>query len=257
MGASALAGRGVVVTRPADQAGALARLIEAAGGRALVYPAMDIEDLAPSPETAELIARLEEFDLAIFVSPTAARKALALVRARRDWPSGLRAAAIGGGTRAELQRHGIEGAIVPRAGADSEALLSLPQLAGLSGKRVAIFRGEGGRALLAETLRSRGARVQLAECYRRKPPKTDFRPLASALDSNEVHAVTSFSSAGLRYLLEALGETAARRLRGTPLFAAHERIGEQARRLGIGTVLVAGPGDAQMLARVVAYFEAP
>lgn len=246
-----------MVTRPADQALALAHLIEAAGGRALVYPALDIEELAPSRETAELIADLQEFDLAIFVSPTAVRRALALVRARREWPSGLRAAAVGDGTRAELQRHGIEGAIIPRAGADSEALLELPQLAAMSGKRVAIFRGEGGRALLADTLRARGARVQLAECYRRAPPKTDFRPLASAWERNEVHAVTSFSSAGLRYLLEALGESAAHRLRATPLFAAHERIGEQARRLGIRPVLVAGPGDAQMLARLVAYFKGP
>lgn len=246
-----------MVTRPADQAGALARLIEAAGGRALLYPAMDIEDLEPSRETAQLIARLEEYDLAIFVSPTAVRKALALVRARREWPSGLRAAALGRGTRAELERQGIEAAFAPQAGADSEALLELPQLAAIAGKRVAIFRGEGGRALLADTLRARGARVELAECYRRTPPKTDFRPLASAWERNEVHAVTSFSSAGLRYLLEALGESAAHRLRGTPLFAAHERIGEQARRLGIGSVLIAGPGDPEMLARLVAYFEAP
>ena len=40
-----LAGRGILVTRPGERAGNLVRMIEALGGRAHVFPAIEIEDL--------------------------------------------------------------------------------------------------------------------------------------------------------------------------------------------------------------------
>jgi len=44
------------------------------------------------------------------------------------------------------------------------------------------------------------------------------------------------------------------RLRDTPLFVPHERVARIAREMGFTAVEVAGPGDAQMLARLLAYF---
>ena len=44
-GSSGLEGRGIVVTRPARQAAALAALIEAQGGRAILFPVMEILDV--------------------------------------------------------------------------------------------------------------------------------------------------------------------------------------------------------------------
>src|SRR5258705_4826268 len=87
-----LAGRGIVVTRPRDQAADLAALIEAAGGRAFLYPAIEIEDLPDPASALRAIGNLEQLDLAIFVSPTAVRKAFELMeKGRTTWPAGLRA----------------------------------------------------------------------------------------------------------------------------------------------------------------------
>ncbi|MGE5640795.1 MAG: uroporphyrinogen-III synthase [Clostridia bacterium] len=253
-----LAGRGIVVTRPRETAPGLAARIEGAGGRPILYPALEIDPPTDPREAERVVDALESFDLAVFVSPTAAQKALALIARRaRAWPPRLRAAAVGGASRAELERLGVAGALAPDTGADSEALLALPALLDCSGKRVVIFRGEGGRELLGDTLKQRGASVTYAACYRRSPPREDPAPLLDAWAAGRVHALTSSSSAGLAYLAQTLEErSAADRLRDTPVFVSHERIAAAARRLGAREVTACGPGDAEMLDALVAYFRA-
>ena len=238
-----LAGRGVLVTRPARVAAALAERIERAGGRALVYPAIEIESL-PRPAAFD---RLGEFALAVFVSPTAVECALA---AAPSWPRGGFVAGVGEGTRRALERAGFPRVIAPRDAADSEALLALPELAQFAGRRILVVRGAGGRELLASELAARGCQVELAECYRRAKPTADPGPLLEAWDAGRVSAATVFSREALDNLAALVGE---RRLRAIALFVSHERIAAHARSRGLQPVL-AGPGDDAMLERLVAYF---
>ena len=240
MAADSLQGRAILVTRPRSQAQRLARLIEAAGGRAERFPAIEIADVPPPAA----LARLHEFDLAIFVSPTAVAKAMPQVRA---WPPALRVAAVGSGTRRELEKHGIADVIAPASGADSEALLATPALGDVAGKRIAILRGDGGRALLADTFAERGAQVEYITCYRRLAP----RPPAHGWKPGELAAVTVSSSQGLDNLFEVLDREL---LRSTPMFVPHARIAERARALAVREVVLAGHSDEQMLDRLVAYF---
>jgi uroporphyrinogen-III synthase len=256
---SPLAGRRILVTRPAERAGRLAELIREAGGEPVLFPAIRIGDVANPGPLLALIDRLEQFDLAIFVSPSAVQKAFSLIQARRagkPWPARVRVAALGSGSRRELEQRGVTGVIAPASGADSEALLAVPQLAGVAGWRVAIFRGEGGRELLGETLAARGARVEYAECYRRANPRADAAPLLDAWAREALDAVTVTSVEGLANLSEMLGEAGRGPLKNTPLFVPHARVAEQAARLGVQEAIVAGPGDAEMVARLVAYFRA-
>ena len=242
-----------MVTRPREQAGRLAALLEAQGARALVFPALEIADPADSAPALEIIKNLARYDLAVFVSPTAVERAFRLVR---TWPAGLRAAAVGPGSARELERRGVRQTLVPVGGADSESLLALPQLSQVDGRRIVVFRGEGGRELLGETLRGRGARVEYAEVYRRTRPQADPAPLLEAWRRKEVDAVTVTSAAALRNFAAILGESGVEAFAGTPLFAGHERVAAEARSLGVREVLVAGTSDEEMLARLVAYFAA-
>jgi uroporphyrinogen-III synthase len=236
------AGRGIVVTRPRELAEPFARLIERRGGRAILFPAIEIQPL-PAPAVLEQLAR---FDLVIFVSPSAVRAALpALPSAPRQ------AAAIGSGTRRELERAGICDVIAPHAGADSEALLAVPRLQSLAGQRVLIVRGEGGRAFLGEALRARGASVEYAECYRRAAPAADAAPLLAAWRAGALDALTVSTSEALDNLL-ALSEGWLERV---PLFVPHARVASHARRRGASEVVLAGPSDDDMLERLVAYFD--
>jgi uroporphyrinogen-III synthase len=240
LAADSLQGRAILVTRPQAQAQRLARLIEAAGGRAELFAAIEIADVPPPAA----LARLHEFDLAIFVRPTAVAKAMPQVRA---WPPELRVAAVGSGTRRELMKHGIANVIAPESGADSEALLATPALGDVAGKRIAILRGDGGRALLADTFVERGAQVEYITCYRRLAP----RPPAHGWKPGELAAVTVSSSQGLDNLFEVLDHEL---LRATPMFVPHARIAERARARAVREVVLAGHSDEQMLDRLVAYF---
>ncbi len=240
-----LAGKRVVVTRPRELAQGLAALIRQAGGEALLFPAIEIRD-AEDPEPARaLLGRLREFDLAVFISPSAVRKALELA-AGRAWP---RVAAAGSGTRQELERRGFQNVVAPAGQADSEALLALPELAEVAGSRVLILRGTGGRELLGETLAARGATVECAECYRRVRPQAGATPPPAG----RIDALCVSSGEALTNLVALLGRA---RLSDTTLFVSHPRVEAQARELGLRRPVLAGPGDGDMLAALVAYFAA-
>lgn len=250
-----LARRRILVTRPRELAEGLAALIREAGGEALLFPAIEIRDAADPAPARALLARLREFDLAVFVSPSAVRKAMELAEGqawpagqaapvRHAWPKGLRVAAIGSGTRRALEERGFRDVIAPAGQADSESLLALPELAGF--RRVAIFRGEGGREVLGEALAARGARVEYAECYRR------VRPEAAAAPAGRIDGICVNSGEALRNLIALLGHE---RVAQAPLFVPNARVAGIARELGLRAPLLAGPGDAEMLAALVAYFD--
>ena len=235
-------GKGIVVTRPRELARGLAAAIESAGGRAIVFPTIEIED-APPPAA---LGRLDAYDLAVFVSPTAVQKVLARVE---EWPERLPAAAIGAGSKRELERFGVRGVLAPDEGADSEALLNLPELQRVRGKRVVIFRGGAGRPLLGDALAARGAQVEYAECYRRVLPKAD--PALLLAQWPQVDAVTVSSSEGLDNFVTLVGAST---VIAKPLFVPHERVAARAREHGAREVIVAGASDAAVLERLVAYF---
>jgi len=255
-----LAGRRILVTRPRELAQGLAGLIREAGGEALLYPALEIRDVADPAPARALLARLREFDLAVFVSPSAVRKAMELAEGQAQpvghvrpaaqaqppdqmWPAGLRVAAVGGGTRRALEERGFREVIAPAGQEDSEALLALPALAGF--RRVAVFRGEGGREVLGDALAARGARVEYAACYRRA------RPAAAAAPAGRIDAICVSSGEALRNLVALLGSE---RVARSPLFVPNARVAGIARELGLREPVLAGPGDEQMLAALVAYF---
>jgi uroporphyrinogen-III synthase len=235
-----LAGRRILVTRPRELAQGLAALIAGAGGEPVPYPAIEIHDPENPAAVKALLARAAQFDLAVFVSPSAVRKAFVLHAA--PWPA--RIAAVGEGTRRALEALGVRGVIAPAERADSEALLARAELQQVRGQRVLIVRGAGGREFLGQALAARGAKVEYAECYRR------IRPQA-APPAGELHGACVTSGEALENLVALAGRE---RLRALPVFVPHERIVRRARELGLEAPVLTGPGDAEMLRGMVAYF---
>lgn len=252
---SPLVGRHVVVTRPAAQAANLASELAAAGATPLLFPVLEILDIADPTPVLEAAIKLDTYDLAVFVSANAIDKAMALILPRRRWPASLRVATMGVSSELALARHGIDRVIAPQERFDSEALLELPELHDMTGRRVIIFRGDGGRDLLAETLTRRGATVDFVACYRRRRPALDPAPLLKRWEAGTLDAVTLTSSEGLRNFWDMIGRLGQAWLKKTPAFVPHARIAEQARALGMTAVVTTPPGDDGLLAGLVQYFE--
>ncbi len=243
-----LQGRRILVTRPAGQSAALASLIAAQGGAAISFPLIEILPVDDWQQLDDAIARLDQFALAIFISPNAVASSLPRLLARRRWPEDLLAVAIGPGTAKSLAEGGITDVIVPQTRYDSEALLDLPQTHAdrVTGKKVLILRGNGGRELLAETLRARGATVECVTCYRRESP-SDGAVIMSLLRNNGLEALALSSSEGLRNLLDMLDTGSRELLLDLPVFVPHQRIAEEAARLGLRRVVLTGPADAGLV----------
>ena len=246
-----LSGVGVLVTRPRGQSAGLMRRLVEAGARPFSFPALAIFPVTTT-ELRAIFADLDGFDLAIFVSPTAVEQGLAALG--RTWPAAVAAAGIGAGTAQALFRAGVARVIAPPTGADSEHLLALPDLQHMTGKRVLIVRGEGGRELIAEALAARGAEITHAVCYRRGRPDADPAPLHAALATGALQAVTILSSETLDHLLVLAGPSGRNALLALPLFAPHPRVAAHARSLGFVEAIATGHGEDGLVAGLVEYF---
>jgi len=247
-----LNGLGVLITRPVEQADGLCQAVRAAGGRALLFPAMEIREGGDRERLRETFHGLAAFHLSIFVSANAVRFSLPWFRAAGGVPPGMRLAAVGKATARALEQQLAAPDLVPAAGFDSEALLALPELQRVAGQAILILRGEGGRPLLGDTLVQRGAAVVYAEVYQRACPAADATPLLDGWDN--VQVVTATSEELLENLIRLFGTHGRAALLGKPLLVISPRLADHAREKGFREVLqTRDPSDEAVLAALVEY----
>lgn len=244
-----LRGAGILITRPARQAAGLAQKIAAIGGHPVIFPAIAILPPQSSTELQRAHAVLDGYDYAVFVSANAVEFG---APDPQRWPRHLIAFAPGHGTAEALMSVGIDNVRTPVDSQDSEGLLALPEFNDVAGKRVLIFRGDGGREVLADTLRARGASVDYVACYARARP-SDASGLQEAFATNRIDAVTITSSEGLANLWSLIDPATRKRWIALPTFVPHERVAQHARTRGLETILT-GAGDAGLIAGLLEWF---
>lgn len=236
----------IAVTRPADQASSLCTAINEHGGNAISFPLLAIAALDNYQTFEQQLNRLDSTDWAIFISSNAVDYAMPLLLKKLGKiPAHLKFAAIGHQTAKSLAAYGVAEVLVPQSRFDSETLLALPEMLDVSAKTIAIFRGVGGRELMAETLKARGADVYFAESYRRINPQANTDLLQQQWQQNKLDAIVVTSSEAMRYLLKMANN--AQWLRHITLCVNHERIAEQPRQLGLKVLVAQAPGDEAML----------
>ena len=239
-----LAGVGVLVTRPREQAAELTAAIESHGGTALLLPVMEIV-----PCDASRVARtLPDPDITVFVSVNAVGHGIGHAAGR--------IAAVGPATAAALEAAGRKVDIVPAAGFDSEHLLAEPELTDVTGRTIRIIRGQRGRELLAEKLRERGARVDYLPVYDRITcaySEDELAELEGRWRVGGIGAVTIMSVESLDMLIDILPESCRELLTATLIVTPSARVIKEtlARLPGSRPLLASGPRAADMLDAIV------
>ncbi|WIO74997.1 uroporphyrinogen-III synthase [Porticoccaceae bacterium LTM1] len=232
------------MVRPQPLSGAEDRFcqsLKAAGAEPLHYPVLRLQPLATPGKPgviSDIIQKLAEYDVVITISPTAA--CLAVDWIDHYWPEvpvHPRFFAVGATTAEQFAQMGLA-VTSPPTDMTSEGLLALPELQDMSHQRVLIFRGEGGRDLLAAELERRGASVQYAELYRRERCEQHRDAIVKALAVG-VAAVAIHSQELLNSLLYQLDERSTELLKRIPIVVPSERVAEQARQCGCDRVIVA------------------
>jgi len=255
MAASALAGRRIVVTRPSHLASELLARLAAAGAETLLLPVLSI---VPASVAALAHARghfqhLDSFDILIFISRNAVEYGLPLLRQSGGRIGAQQLLAVGQGSARSLEEAGLQAPLYPRGGSASDGLLELPVLQSerVRGRRVCIVRGEGGRELLADTLRQRGAEVSYAEVYQRVPAEGDPTPLLEALRADKVDCIIITSGEGLGNLSAMITADLQAVFRRTPLLVPGERLRQLAQQQGHSHVWMAPGADDETLMQVL------
>ncbi len=246
-----LTGIGIAITRPIDQAKKLAALITEAGGTPILFPLIEIAPLADYSQFETIISGIDSYDWAIFISSNAVQNGMPRLL-KAGVPPSLKFAAIGPVTATELQCFGVKDVLIPQDRFDSESLLALPEMTNVFSKKILIVRGVGGRDVLAETLKARGAHVTFAECYQRINPQTNCNLLAQLWADKKLHGIVVTSSEAMRHLLDLAGD--ADWLKNITLFVNHARIAELPLQMGLKVLIADAPGDNAMLEKLLNHF---
>jgi len=216
----------------------MCQLIKQQGGDVIVIPAITIKGCPDKPSIQAQIKRLENYDMAIFISANAVEWANRAVRAMRDWPESLCLAVIGQSSAQALHEVGLSADICPQQQFSSEGLLAHEAMQQLINKKILVFRGEGGREKLAQTLQQRGAEFEYAEVYSRQCPDENLKDALEKNSVDNIDVVTVASNESLRNLYTMAGEALRDWLLNKTLVVISKRTAVLAKQLGFNKEVI-------------------
>jgi uroporphyrinogen III methyltransferase/synthase len=183
-----LFGRRIVVTRARRQAAQLADRLERSAAEVIEFPTIEIAEL---PVAASVFDGARGKDWLVLTSVNGVESFFGQLRAAgRDLRelAGVRIAAIGPATREAVEARGVLVAAQP---AEYRAEALLDALGAVAGKKILLARAEVAREILPETLRERGADVEVVPVYRTSHPE---RPAEAFTEDFDLITFTSSST---------------------------------------------------------------
>jgi uroporphyrinogen-III synthase len=237
----------------------------------LALPLLTIVPKSDPNVATEIRAAMQTADLAVFVSPNAIECTMRLLGddwqsiAQRPIPIGV----VGQSSYHALERHGIGAeANTPTpiwmpgnpAQWDSEGLWEAIQhrFSSWVGRRVVVFRGDGGREWLADQLQSVGAQVEAIAVYSRIPlseSSPQWEKVLNADTDSSLWILTS--SEAVRHLGAVLKQQGRQDyLVSASALCPHHNIARSANEIGFGAVLECHSGDAALVKAAVTWLEA-
>lgn len=246
------------ITRPAGQARNLTKLLEEQGANVFHLPLMQIETLPQDKKLEKKIKKINEYDMAFFISTNAAQIGMELIETHfPSLPKEIQYFTPGPTTARVLESYGLDVAY-PKKAMSTEALLILPEIRKIlqnkskKKKRAVIFRGSGGRELLANALRSKGVDVDYIELYKRVLPEYKDTYLKGILKSKKPDGII-FSSAEAIYNFTVLFEEIYPEYIEIPIFVSSARLKEVSGKIGFKSISLLQAADDKSIVAGMTY----
>ncbi len=232
-----LAGLTVVLTRRAEQAGALTDALRAQGADVRLLPLIAIGPPEDPRPLHDALARAAAFDWIVFTSANAVEA----VAGARALPA--RIASVGPATsravRSVLENASV--ALEPASDFRAEGLLAAFEGHDVRGARILLPQSDHARPTLAEGLRDAGALVTAVTAYR-TVPSADAAASAAALLAG-AHVVVYASPSAVDHGIDLCGD----RLRVLPAAVIGPVTERAARDAGLDVAVVARPSTTDGL----------
>jgi uroporphyrinogen-III synthase len=220
---------GILITRPAHQAKTLAQDIQTQGGLPICFPTLEIVGLNNTLFLYHTLKKLADYNFVIFISANAVfHAAHALHHMWPSWPINTKTIAIGPGTLAALQQYALPADYYPEKIFSSEGLLQLPILQNPRQKKILIIKGQAGDAKLYQTLKKRGAQVNVLDVYKRQLPAV----INTIPHPNTIDIILCTSQTSLKNLLRLLYPIWKEKLLSKSLLLISQRTANYAKKRG-------------------------
>lgn len=199
-----LIGRRVAVTRPAGEAEELNGLLQNAGASVIHCPTIRVAARVDSPEVNDAIARLGDYDWLMLTSVNGVRCFFDALNAQgKDSRAlgGVKIAVVGSKTADALADHGLRADVVPTTFAQEGVLEAMSDV---TGQRVLLACAALARETLPDTLKERGASVDVVHLYDTVADEEGVAKLKAKLEQGAVDWITFTSASTATFLLDAI-----------------------------------------------------
>lgn len=203
MSALPLAGRRILVTRAAHQAGKLNQALRALGAEPVEVPVLEIRPPDTFSPLDEALAGLHRYSWLVFTSANAVRAVVeraAELRLSLSPVNQPKVAAVGEATATSARAAGFGVAFVPPSYVAEALVDALANQA--AGKKILLARAAVTRDVIPDALRTAGAEVDVVDAYRNVMPDVAPALLRRAL-ADGIDAATFTSSSSVTHLAEA------------------------------------------------------
>lgn len=198
-----LAGRRILVTRAAHQAGKLSDALRALGAEPVEVPVLEIRPPASFDALDRALGQLHAYDWLVLTSVNAVcalvERSAALGLGIAPLPP-LKVAAVGAATARAARDAGFLVTIVPVSYLAESLVRDLADQ--VSGQRILLVRAAVARDLIPDALRAAGAEVNVVDAYQNVMPESAPGLLRQAVEAG-IDAAVFTSSSSVAHLAEA------------------------------------------------------
>ncbi len=232
----------VLITRPDPEGSELCRALTHQGISAIHQPLLTREAGEDLKQSVKQLLSLTDHDIVLAVSQHAVSYTDQQLKSQNlTWPTTINYFAVGQKSAQHLEQVTQQSVHYPKT-SDSEHLLALPNLQQphVSGKRVLILRGNGGRELIYHTLSERQAQVRYAEVYCRKWLKLNAKELHQHWTNQQVNCIVVTSAEQLSFMTNLFSQHQQQWLLHCKLLVPSHRIVLHAQQLGYTNIINVG-----------------